>query len=108
MQRHDDLNVSMMAYWGVLSCIVTFALILAVQVGYYRVANAENERKVVSAVYTDSESVLAAQDAKLARYGWLSREEGRVAIPIDRAMELVVQEGVALQSAGPSASQDAP
>jgi hypothetical protein len=107
MQRHDDLNVPMMAYWGVFSCIVTFALILAIQVAYYRVANAENERKVVSAVYTDSESILAAQDAKLVRYGWLSREEGRVAIPIERAMDLVVQEGVSVEAAGPPASQEA-
>ena len=94
MQRHDDLNVPMMAFWGVFSCIVTFVLILAIQVGYYRVANEETERKVISAVYADSESVLAAQDAKLVRYGWLNRDTGVVAIPIDRAMELVVREGV--------------
>lgn len=98
MQRHDDLNVPMMAYWGILSCILTFALILAIQVSFYRVSNAEVERKVISAVYVDSESVLAAQDAKLARYGWLNRDAGVVAIPIDRAMELVVRESVPLPS----------
>jgi hypothetical protein len=105
MQRHDDLNVPMMTYWGVLSCIVTFVLILAIQVGYYRVANKETERKVVSAIYVDSESVLAAQDAKLVRYGWLNRDAGVVAIPIDRAMELVVREGI---SAPPVVSEAMP
>lgn len=92
MQRHDDLNVPVMAYWGVFSCLLTFATILGVQVIYYRAANAEVRRKVVGAVYTDSESVLAAQEAKLARYGWLNRDAGVVAIPVDRAMELIVRE----------------
>ena len=92
MQRHDDLNVPVMAYWGVLSCLLTFAIILGIQVVYYRAANAEVRRKVVGAVYVDSETVLAAQEAKLARYGWLNRDAGIVAIPVDRAMEIMVRE----------------
>ena len=31
------------------------------------------------------------QDQILNSYGWVSREDGRVRIPIERAMELVVQ-----------------
>jgi hypothetical protein len=105
MQRHDDLNVPMMAYWGVLSCIITVVLILGIQVMYYRAANAQQQQKVISVVYTDSESVIAAQESQLARYGWLNREAGVVAIPIERAMELMVQEGlskpVGLDGEGP-------
>ena len=34
------------------------------------------------------------QDQVLKSYGWVSRETGRVRIPIDRAMDLVAERGV--------------
>lgn len=92
IERHDDLNVPMIALFGVLACVLTFALVLGVQVLYYRVANSEVQRKVIAAQAMDSASIMAEQEAKLARYGWLDRAQGRATIPIERAMELIVQE----------------
>jgi hypothetical protein len=36
----------------------------------------------------------AAQEQKLSSYRWVDRQAGRVAIPIDRAMDLVAQQGL--------------
>jgi hypothetical protein len=35
-----------------------------------------------------------AENERLASYGWLNRESGAIHIPIDRAMELVLERGV--------------
>ena len=92
MAQSDDLNVPMIATVGVVSVILTIAAVFAVQALYFRYANSEQQRKVVQAATVDADSRLAEQEAKLARYSWVSREEGTVTVPIDRAMQLVVEE----------------
>ncbi len=47
----------------------------------------ENER-------TDLRSFIEDQDRKLATYDWVDKDRGTVRIPIDRAMELIVQRGL--------------
>jgi len=42
----------------------------------------------------DMREFRAAEDAILATYGWVNREAGLVRIPIDRAMELLVDRGL--------------
>jgi hypothetical protein len=85
----DDVNSGLIAVVGFVSAIVTFALIIGIQVLYYHVSQAENERKVIRVSDVESDSMLAQQEAKLARY---DNDKGRVTIPIERAMELVVRE----------------
>ena len=92
MAQSDDLNVPMIATVGAVSVILTIAAVFAVQALYFRYANAENQRKVVQAPTVNADSRLAEQEAKLARYSWVSREEETVAVPIDLAMQLVVEE----------------
>ena len=42
----------------------------------------------------------AAEDAKLNSYGWIDRNAGIIRIPIQRAMDLVVQRGLPTRGAG--------
>jgi hypothetical protein len=42
--------------------------------------------------HEDLETYLQAQRQTLNSYGWVSRDEGRVRIPISRAMELVAEQ----------------
>ena len=42
----------------------------------------------------DMREFRAAEDAILATYGWVNREAGLVRIPIERAMELLVDRGL--------------
>ncbi len=48
----------------------------------------------------DLDDVRAAEDSVLYNYGWVVRDAGVVRIPIERAIELVVQRGLPVRSAG--------
>jgi hypothetical protein len=45
------------------------------------------------------------QDRKLATYDWVDKNKGTVRIPIDRAMELIVQRGLPVRPQGASSAQ---
>lgn len=49
----------------------------------------------------DLQAMLRAQQAEQSRYHWLDRGKGTVAIPIDRAMQIVAQRGIPPQKASP-------
>jgi len=42
----------------------------------------------------DLEKLRAAEDAQLNSYGWINREAGVARIPIDRAMQLILERGL--------------
>jgi hypothetical protein len=92
MERHNDLNSVKIAWVGFLGALVTFIVILAMQVLYYSTVVQETEQKVVQSPTTQSDTLLAEQAVKLTRYGWIDRQKQQVTIPIDRAMELVVND----------------
>lgn len=48
----------------------------------------------------DLDEVRAAEDSVLKSYGWVVRDAGVVRIPIEHAIELVVQRGLPVRSAG--------
>lgn len=98
MQRYNDLNITAIAIATFVGAVLTFAAILGLQVLYYAVANRQHEQKVIAAPTFESDSVIAEQEVKLTRYGWIDREKNQVAIPIERAMEVVVQELSSVES----------
>ena len=90
MERYNDTNTPMLALVGFVGAILVFALIVGLQVLYYATAEKEREQKVIEAPTAESDSLIAEQKIKLTQYGWLDRKQNKVAIPIERAMELVV------------------
>lgn len=58
----------------------------------------ENER-------TQLRSFIEDQDRKLATYDWVDKDRGAVRIPIDRAMELILQRGLPVHPEGASSAQ---
>jgi len=58
----------------------------------------ENER-------TQLRQFIEDQDRKLATYDWVDKDSGTVRIPIDRAMELIVQRGLPVRPEGASPEQ---
>jgi hypothetical protein len=58
----------------------------------------ENERMQLRPFIED-------QDRKLATYDWVDKGKGTVRIPIDRAMELIVQRGLPVRPPGSTAAQ---
>jgi hypothetical protein len=92
MERHNDVNTPLIALVGIVGAILTFALIVGLQALYFSYAQREIDRKVTAAPALESDSLVAEQEIKLTRYGWLNREQQQAAIPIERAMKLVADE----------------
>lgn len=55
----------------------------------------------------DMESMRAAEDNLLHSYGWVDKDSGVVRIPIDRAMDLLLQRGFPARRQEPAAKQEA-
>jgi hypothetical protein len=53
-------------------------------------------------------ALYAAQNQKLDSYGWQDQSNGIVHIPIDRAMDLVVQRGLPARTNGVSGTDGSP
>jgi len=97
---HDDADPQatptlLVAAVGVALLVV---VVLLLEVLYQRTAAAEQVRKVISEQPLELRSVQAEQTDRLSHYRWVDEKAGVAAIPIDRAMDLVVEQ--ANRSAG--------
>lgn len=93
MASQNDVNTPLLALIGFLGAIVVFAIIVLLTVIYYAAEEREEYVKNISQPYTEVDHLLAAQQAKLVEYRWVDEKNQLVAIPIERAMQLVVAEG---------------
>jgi hypothetical protein len=86
----DDLNTSIIAVVGFIGTIIIFALIIFTQVLFYWTEAKQRVVKDIDQPFLEYANLTADQQAKLAKYQWLDQEKKIVAIPVNRAMELVV------------------
>jgi hypothetical protein len=90
--RYDDPNVAASAVVGIISAILLFVVIVALQAYFYGAERSELEKKVYSQPNQALQQLDAGQLEQLNSYGWVSEADGIVRIPIQRAMELVAAE----------------
>ncbi len=90
----ENLDTGLILTIGLLLVVLVFVLILLVQGWYYKAATDEYQRKIVAPRAEQLASAVAQQEEALRGYRVLDEEAGRVGIPIQRAMELVVREGL--------------
>jgi hypothetical protein len=89
---------------GAVGIVLLVVIVILLEVLFYDTAEMEYQRKVVAEQPQELRLLQAEQREKLNSYHWVDRENGVVAITIERAMEIVVQEsGVA----GAAASSEA-
>jgi flagellar basal body-associated protein FliL len=89
MANYDDLNSKRIYTVAILSVVVTAVTALAVQVVYYALAKSQSEIKSAQSSYHRQNEVLESQTALISRYG-VDPETGNITIPIDKAMELMI------------------
>jgi len=77
---------------GAVGVILLFVTIMGLEVLYYRTSEAESLRKFGSEEPQELRRLRSEQLEQINAYRWVDRENGIVAIPIDRAMELLVEE----------------
>jgi sensor histidine kinase regulating citrate/malate metabolism len=90
----ENLDNGLILTIGILLVVLTFVLILLVQGWFYKAQTEERVRKVIEPRSEELASVVAQQQETLHSYKVMDTEKGTVAIPIERAMELVVREGL--------------
>ena len=90
--ERDDPVVPTTLFVGAISVIIIIVVSIGVDILYRWTVESEHQRKVVD---RESERLLqldADQQRLLEEYRWIDRESGRLGIPIERAMELLVAE----------------
>lgn len=95
----DILTVCLVA---IITALCVVIAIFGVETIYYELAARENEVKVVAGKSPDLEAYRMEQQHQLEEYRYVDREKGIVAIPIERAMELMAPDGSPSDSEGPS------
>ena len=105
MARYDDLNTSMIGYATILSALLLVVIIVGVEALSYAWENHEDDRKQMGYEYATSIEKLQSQRDSLNKLEWVvvpAPEPGpgeqpkaatkRLQIPIDRAIEVVLEE----------------
>ncbi len=75
---------------GVLVCII------GLQALFNKVQEDEIQRKIVDVENDELAGSVASQLENLNRYRWIDEANGRVTVPIERAMELIVRDEQAM------------
>ena len=80
---------------GVVGAILLVVCVVLLQAYFYRAEGNENRRKVVAVAPEELAQARAEQLGALNSYRWVDEKAGVVAVPVERAMELVVAERAA-------------
>jgi hypothetical protein len=92
MTTNQDVNAPVIAVVGFLGVTLVFAIVVLLQVLYYQVESRQWYEKDLAERPMELGKLLEVQQAQLAEYRWVDQQSRVVAIPIRRAMELVVRE----------------
>jgi hypothetical protein len=92
MPVSDDPRPAPTALVSALFVLFFAVILLGLQAYYAKAERDELDRKVLLQPFEERERLRAEQLERLRTYRWVDREAGRVAIPIERAMDLVAEE----------------
>jgi hypothetical protein len=88
----DDPKPSTTVVVGVIGTILTLAVVLIAQVIFYNMDRIEDQRKLYAPRPAEITDLQANQLGQISEYRIIDKETGRVAVPIDRAIELYAAE----------------
>ncbi len=95
MRQTSEPNTQLTVVAGVIFAVLLVVCVFFLQALFYDAESRENVRKVVAVVPEELAQARAQQVEQISAYRRIDQKKGIVAIPIDRAMELVLKEGVA-------------
>jgi hypothetical protein len=90
MTKYDDVNTPVIAAIGLLSVLSLVAFVLLLEVGYYQMSDQLSQQANVDQTELEVSNLMVAQEQQMAGYAWINEKKGIVAIPINRAMDLVL------------------
>jgi hypothetical protein len=89
---NPDPGAWSVVFYGLVGGLVVVLAIFGLEVFYGSTAGAEDERKAAGPAAEKLQQELDEQRSPIESYHWIDEDNGVVALPIERAMELVVQE----------------
>jgi len=92
MQRYDDPQTSSSLFVGTVGLLLVVIVVLLAKGFFFRMLDDEVARKNLPGLGEEARFLSEGQLAQLSGYRPVEGEEGRVAIPIERAMEIIVEE----------------
>ena len=112
--EQSDVNVIAVGKFGIMLLLCTIVA-MALVVGLFKVLQSMEGGKAASMDPThafplpqvqktpvlDLEKYRAGETQALNSYGWVDQQKGVVRIPIDKAMDMVVQKGLPVRTAAP-------
>ncbi len=87
---NDDPRATTVLFIGIASAVAVFLIVVLLQIVYHRMQETETTRKARAP--EELAQLRAAQQAELTGYAWIDEGQGVVRIPVERAMELTVEE----------------
>ncbi len=90
MHRYDDPQTASSLFVGIMGILLVVLTIVIAQAYFFRMEKEELDRKNLPGMGEDAQFLRAAQEGQLENYA--PGENGMVKIPIDQAMNLVVEE----------------
>ena len=109
----DDPEPGSTWFFSLAGIVILVAVVVAASVMYFHVENREVDEKVIDPAYAKLETSRARWREQLGsyqRYAWTQpdgKSVEKVRIPVDRAMELVAQEGLPASAPSQPASSGA-
>lgn len=92
MQRYDDPRSSSSLFVGLLSLLGLLIIVVLAEGFYHRLERGERERKQLPGLGEEAAMLREGQLAQLRGYRPVPGAEDRATLPIERAMELIVEE----------------
>jgi hypothetical protein len=90
--QQDAVPVGRLFVIGFVGIVLTYIIVLLLAGLYHREETRQWREKVVAVPNVESEAVLAEQMASNRAYGVVDSEAGTYQIPVERAIDLVVDE----------------
>jgi len=94
MEKKNELRISFILLIGMAAMLILLTIALATQTFSLAIQEGEKQ-KFIEQKPAELEALVKEQQAALSGYRWIDKEKKITAIPIDRAMELVVIESQA-------------
>lgn len=94
--EHQEPKTNLIALLLVSSCVILVVIVVLLQ-GFYDFTRALKVSRTESAPFEQIQKLRADEEQKLTGYRYVNKESGVVQIPVERAMQLMVEEAKAGQ-----------
>jgi hypothetical protein len=102
MAFKEDTDAPLIITIGAVSGFLTIVVVIGLQAWYVSEEQRELDRKTATVVHQPLEDLRAAQTTNINSYRWADSGKQTVAMPIDKAMTLLIQNNGKLPATQPA------